>query len=138
VFTLEAQEGRLFSPLAFTKTYAVAAAAVLSVTLVPVLMGVSGQGPDTRRGVETVEPVSHSRVPAGTRGRPSFPKATLMVAVALLAFTLVPITRLGSEFLPPLAEGDLLYMPSALPDFPHRKPRPCCSILIVSSRRYPR
>ena len=115
VFTLEAQEGRLFSPLAFTKTYAVAAAAVLSVTLVPVLMGYLVRG---RIPAEASNPLNRFLTAAY---RPAleavlrFPKATLMVAVALLAFTLVPITRLGSEFLPPLDEGDLLYMPSALP-----------------------
>lgn len=115
VFTLEAQEGRLFSPLAFTKTYAMAAAAVLSVTLVPVLMGYLVRG---RIPAEASNPLNRFLTAAY---RPAleavlrFPKATLMVAVALLAFTLVPITRLGSEFLPPLDEGDLLYMPSALP-----------------------
>jgi Cu(I)/Ag(I) efflux system membrane protein CusA/SilA len=115
VFTLEAQEGRLFSPLAFTKTYAMAAAAVLSVTLVPVLMGYLVRG---RIPAEASNPLNRFLTAAY---RPAleavlrFPKATLVVAVALLAFTLVPITRLGSEFLPPLDEGDLLYMPSALP-----------------------
>lgn len=115
VFTLEAQEGRLFSPLAFTKTYAMAAAAALSVTLVPVLMGYLVRG---RIPPEASNPLNRFLTAAY---RPAlevvlrFPKATLVVAVALLAFTLVPMARLGSEFLPPLDEGDLLYMPSALP-----------------------
>ena len=115
VFTLEAQEGRLFSPLAFTKTYAMAAAAVLSVTLVPVLMGYLVRG---RIPAEASNPLNRFLTAAY---RPAlevvlrFPKATLVVAVALLALTLVPMARLGSEFLPPLDEGDLLYMPSALP-----------------------
>lgn len=121
VFTLEAQEGRLFSPLAFTKTYAMAAAAVLSVTLVPVLMGYLVRG---RIPAEASNPLNRFLTAAY---RPAleavlrFPKATLVVAVALLAFTLVPMARLGSEFLPPLDEGDLLYMPSALPGLPASK-----------------
>jgi copper/silver efflux system protein len=115
VFTLEAQEGRLFSPLAFTKTYAMAAAAVLSVTLVPVLMGYLVRG---RIPPEASNPLNRV-LTAGYRPVLEvvlrFPKATLVVAAALLVLTLIPMTRLGSEFLPPLDEGDLLYMPSALP-----------------------
>jgi copper/silver efflux system protein len=115
VFALEAQEGRLFSPLAFTKTCAMAAAAGLSVTLVPVLMGylVRGRIPD-----ETANPVNRLLI---ALYRPvldtvlRFPKATLLVAAGLLALTAVPVLRLGGEFMPALDEGDLLYMPSALP-----------------------
>jgi len=115
VFTLEAQEGRLFSPLAFTKTYAMAAAAGLSVTLVPVLMGYLIRGRIPR---ETANPVNRMLIAAY---RPAleavlrFPKATLLVAALALAATALPAMRLGSEFMPPLDEGDLLYMPSALP-----------------------
>ncbi len=115
VFTLEAQEGRLFSPLAFTKTYTMAAAAGLSVTLVPVLMGYLVRGRIPR---ETANPINRVLMAAY---RPAletalrFPKATLLVAVAALAVTAVPVMRLGGEFMPPLDEGDLLYMPSALP-----------------------
>lgn len=115
VFTLEAQEGRLFSPLAFTKTYAMAAAAGLSVTLVPVLMGYQVRG---RIPAEASNPLNRFLTAIY---RPAleavlrFPKATLAVAAVLLALTVVPVTRLGGEFLPPLDEGDLLYMPSALP-----------------------
>jgi Cu(I)/Ag(I) efflux system membrane protein CusA/SilA len=115
VFTLEAQEGRLFSPLAFTKTYAMAAAAGLSVTLVPVLMGYLIRG---RIPHEHANPVNRALMAAY---RPlleavlRFPKATLAVAVVLMAVTVIPVMRLGGEFLPPLDEGDLLYMPSALP-----------------------
>ena len=115
VFSLEAQEGRLFSPLAFTKTYAMAAAAGLSVTLVPVLMGYLIRG---RIPHEAANPVNRSLMAAY---RPAleavlrFPKATLVVASVLLAITLVPVMRLGGEFMPPLDEGDLLYMPSAFP-----------------------
>ena len=115
VFTLEAQEGRLFAPLAFTKTYSMAAAAVLSVTLVPVLMGYLIRG---RIPHETSNPLNRWLIAAY---RPlleavlRFPKATLLLAAALLALTVIPVSRLGGEFLPALDEGDLLYMPSALP-----------------------
>jgi Cu(I)/Ag(I) efflux system membrane protein CusA/SilA len=115
VFTLEAQEGRLFSPLAFTKSYAMAASAGLSVTLVPVLMGywIRGRIPD-----EHANPLSRGLIAAY---RPAldavlrWPKATLVVASVLLLATAWPLSQLGGEFLPPLDEGDLLYMPSALP-----------------------
>ncbi|EED67433.1 CusA/CzcA family heavy metal efflux RND transporter [Comamonas testosteroni] len=115
VFTLEAQEGRLFSPLAFTKTYAMAAAAGLSVTLVPVLMGYLIRG---RIPKETANPINRSLIAIY---RPAlelvlrFPKATLLAAALALAITAIPVMRLGGEFMPPLDEGDLLYMPSALP-----------------------
>ncbi len=115
VFTLEAQEGRLFGPLAFTKTYAMAAAAGLSVTLVPVLMGywIRGRLPDESRN-----PINRGLIrfyrPA-LEGVLAYPKATIAVALLVLATTLWPMTRLGGEFLPPMDEGDLLYMPSALP-----------------------
>jgi Cu(I)/Ag(I) efflux system membrane protein CusA/SilA len=115
VFTLEAQEGRLFSPLAFTKTYAMAAAAGLSVTLVPVLMGalIRGRIPD-----EHANPVNRFFVAAY---RPLLdavlraPKLTLVASAVVLAGSLWPLLRLGGEFMPRLDEGDLLYMPSALP-----------------------
>jgi len=115
VFTLEAQEGRLFAPLAFTKTYAMAAAAGLSVTLVPVLMGywIRGRIPDERANplvralIAAYRPLLDAALGA--------PRTTLAIAGALLLSTLWPISRLGGEFLPPLDEGDLLYMPTALP-----------------------
>ncbi len=115
VFALEAQEGRLFAPLAYTKTYAMAAAAGLSVTLVPVLMGywIRGRIPD-----EKSNPLSRLLI---FMYRPvlaavlRFPKCTLFIAVVLLALSAYPASRLGGEFMPPLDEGDLLYMPTALP-----------------------
>lgn len=115
VFTLEAQEGRLFSPLAFTKTYAMAAAAALSVTLIPVLMGylIRGRIPDEQKN-----PLNRALI---TVYRPllevvlRFPKLTLIVALVVAIASLWPISRLGGEFMPPLDEGDVLYMPSALP-----------------------
>ena len=115
VFTLEAQEGRLFAPLAYTKTYAMAAAAGLSVTLIPVLMRYFIRG---RIAAENQNPLSRVLIAAY---QPLIaqalrrPWATLGIAVLLLAATLYPAARVGSEFMPPLDEGDLLYMPTALP-----------------------
>ena len=115
VFALEAQEGRLFAPLAFTKTYAMAAAAGLSVTLVPVLMGylIRGHIPDERQNPLSRVLIAIYR-PLLARVL-AHPKTTLVLAVLLLAASAWPASRLGGEFIPPLDEGDLLYMPSALP-----------------------
>ncbi|MGW8173225.1 MAG: efflux RND transporter permease subunit [Stutzerimonas stutzeri] len=121
VFTLEAQEGRLFGPLAFTKTYAMAAAAGLSVTLVPVLMGywIRGRIPDEHRN-----PLNRGLIwiykPA-LDAVLRWPKMTLLVAVLIFLTGLWPASRLGGEFLPPLDEGDLLYMPTALPGLSAQK-----------------
>ncbi|UCH16934.1 MAG: efflux RND transporter permease subunit [Burkholderiales bacterium] len=121
VFTLQAQEGRLFGPLAFTKTYAMAAAAGLSVTLVPVLMVAWIRG---RIPHEQSNPITRGLIAAY---RPlldavlRWPKATLALAVLALATTAWPLMRLGGEFLPRLDEGDLLYMPSALPGLSAQK-----------------
>ena len=115
VFTLEAQEGRMFSPLAFTKTYAMAAAAGLAVTLIPVLMGylIRGRIPD-----EQANPLNRGLIAAYRPlldGVLRFPKATLALAVVVLLASLWPLQHIGSEFMPALDEGDLLYMPTALP-----------------------
>ncbi len=115
VFTLEAQEGRLFSPLAFTKTYSMAAAAGLSVTLIPVLMGylIRGRIPDEKGNplnrflIAVYRPLLNAVLRA--------PKMTLVVASVLLVLSLWPLQHIGGEFMPRLDEGDLLYMPSALP-----------------------
>ena len=115
VFTLQAQEGRLFAPLAYTKTYAMAAAAGLSVTLIPVLMIAFIRG---RIANESANPLNrllirlYRPVIGAVLARPV---TTLAIAGLILTATLWPITRLGSEFMPPLDEGDLLYMPTALP-----------------------
>ena len=115
VFTLEAQEGRLFAPLAFTKTYAMAAAAGLAVTLIPVLMGYLIRG---RIPAERSNPLNRALIAVY---RPlleqvlRFPKATLMAGGLIAAVTAWPLSQLGGEFMPPLDEGDVLYMPSALP-----------------------
>ena len=115
VFMLEAQEGRLFSPLAFTKTYAMAASAGLAITLVPVLMGylIRGRIPDEQRNPLNRWLIAAYRPVLDVALR--FPWMTLVVAALVAALTIVPAARLGGEFLPPLDEGDLLYMPSALP-----------------------
>ncbi len=115
IFTLEAQEGRLFSPLAYTKTYAMAAAAGLAVTLIPVLMGYLIRG---RIPAEKKNPLNRILIAVY---RPMleavlrFPKLTLVTALLLSLTSIWPLQHLGSEFMPPLDEGDLLYMPSALP-----------------------
>jgi copper/silver efflux system protein len=121
VFTLQAQEGRLFGQLAYTKTYAMAAAAALSVTLVPVLMGYWIRG---RIPAETANPLNRGLIAAY---RPLLdavlarPRTTLVVAAMLFATSLWPVSRLGGEFLPAMDEGDLLYMPSALPGLSAQK-----------------
>ena len=115
VFALEAQEGRLFAPLAFTKTYAMAAAAGLSVTLIPVLMGYLIRGRIPHEAANPVNRFLMAVYRPALEGVLRFPKATLVASVLLLALTAVPLAHLGGEFMPPLDEGDLLYMPSALP-----------------------
>ncbi|HEV8097244.1 MAG TPA: efflux RND transporter permease subunit [Burkholderiales bacterium] len=115
VFALEAQEGRLFSPLAYTKTYAMAASAGLSVTLIPVLMGylIRGRIPQERKNPLNRWLIALYRPLLGAVLR--FPKLTILVALVALGVTAFPVSQLGAEFLPPLYEGDLLYMPTALP-----------------------
>lgn len=115
VFSLQAQEGRLFAPLAYTKTYAMAAAAGLSVTLIPVLMTffIRGhirpehQNPINRGLIKVYKPLLLAVL--------HHPKKTLLLAIMTVLLTLWPLSKLGSEFMPPLDEGDLLYMPTALP-----------------------
>jgi Cu(I)/Ag(I) efflux system membrane protein CusA/SilA len=115
VFALQAQEGRLFKPLAYTKTYAMVAAAVLSVTIVPILMGYFVRG---RIRPEHANPVNRGLLFVY---RPALvwalrhPRTMLLSATVLVGVTIWPVSRLGSEFMPPLYEGDLLYMPSMLP-----------------------
>jgi len=115
VFALQAQEGRLFSPLAYTKTYAMAAAAGLSVTLIPVLMGYLIRG---HIRAESANPLNRVLI-AGYRPVLNWvlrhPRLTLGLGGILLLLTLIPYARIGSEFMPPLDEGTLLYMPTALP-----------------------
>jgi Cu(I)/Ag(I) efflux system membrane protein CusA/SilA len=131
IFSLQGQEGRLFAPLAFTKTYAMAAAAILSITLVPVLMGwlIRGKIP-----VEDSNPINRflTRI-----YRPALdwvlakPKQALLVAGLVFASSLWPISQTGGEFMPQMNEGDLLYMPSALPGISTAK----ASILLQQTDR---
>ena len=115
VFTLEAQEGRLFAPLAWTKTFSMAAAALLSVTLVPVLMLIFIRGrirPEAENPVNRFLIRIYRPIIAGVM---NWKKATIAVAVVVLALSIVPASRLGSEFMPTLNEGTLFYMPTTLP-----------------------
>ncbi len=115
VFTLEAQEGRLFKPLAFTKTYSMAAAALLAITIVPVLMGFFIRGkimpeeknPINRFLIRIYRPVIHFVL--------RFKWATIIGALIILLVSIFPVEHIGSEFMPPLNEGDLLYMPTTDP-----------------------
>jgi len=115
IFTLQGQEGRLFTPLAFTSTYSMAAAALLAVTLVPLLMGWFIRGkimPEARNPVNRLLHFLHTpalKLAMGWR------KVTLLGAVLLLLATWYPLSQLGSEFMPPLDEGDVLYMPTTFP-----------------------
>ena len=123
VFTLQAQEGRLFSPLAYTKTYAMAASAILSLTVLPVLMGYFIRGkilPEARNPVNrfllfVYRPIVHFVL--------KFKKSVLIAAVLVLVATLIPFKKLGGEFMPPLNEGDLLYMPTTMPGISITKAR---------------
>ena len=115
VFILEAQEGRMFSPLAYTKTYAMAASAGLAITLVPVLMGYFIRGkviseqknPVNRLLVAAYKPLLNAVLKA--------PKTTLVLAFVLAVIGFYPVNKIGSEFIPPLDEGDLMYMPTTYP-----------------------
>ncbi|MBV1883263.1 MAG: efflux RND transporter permease subunit [Pseudomonadales bacterium] len=112
IFSLEAQEGKLFSPLAMTKTYAMAAAAVLSITLVPVLMGFFIRGkirPETsnplnRLLIEMYRPVIKTVL--------QFPKTVIFLSIIVMIIGIWPASKIGSEFMPPLDEGDIMYMPT--------------------------
>jgi Cu(I)/Ag(I) efflux system membrane protein CusA/SilA len=123
IFTLQAQEGRLFKPLAFTKTYSMAAAALLSVTLAPVLMGYFIRGkilPEERNPVNRLLIwLYHPVIDFVIRWR----WLVIGAAAAILAATYFPFSRLGSEFMPPLYEGDLLYMPTTFPGISPTKAR---------------
>ena len=123
VFTLEAQEGRMFSPLAFTKTYAMAAAAILAITVVPILMGFFIRGrvlPENRNPLNRF--LMRVYKPAIT-GVLKYPKTTVTVALLLMVVGLWPATQIGSEFIPPLDEGDLMYMPTTYPSISIGKAR---------------
>ncbi|PCJ51146.1 MAG: CusA/CzcA family heavy metal efflux RND transporter [Gammaproteobacteria bacterium] len=115
VFTLEAQEGRMFAPLAFTKTYAMAASAILAITLVPVLMGYFIRGkiiPEHKNPINRVLTATYIPI---LKKVLSFPKTTLSIALVVLYIGFWPADKIGSEFIPPLDEGDLMYMPTTYP-----------------------
>ncbi|MCU0610132.1 MAG: CusA/CzcA family heavy metal efflux RND transporter, partial [Chitinispirillaceae bacterium] len=115
VFTLEAQEGRLFRPLAFTKTYSMAAAAILAITIVPVLMGCFVRGKIRPEHANPINRLLMSAYHPVVRFVLNRPVAILCGIAAVVALTIIPFRQLGSEFMPPLYEGDLLYMPTTLP-----------------------
>jgi len=115
VFTLQAQEGRLFAPLAFTKTYAMAAAAILAITLVPVLMGYFIRGKILPEAKNPVNRFLHAVHAPTLKGALHWRWLTLLAAGILLLVTVYPVNKLGSEFMPPLDEGDILYMPTTYP-----------------------
>ena len=115
VFSLEAQEGRMFSPLAFTKTYAMAAAAALAITLVPVLMGYFVRGKVLPEHKNPINRFLLSIYVPTLRWVLKFPKTTIVTAVFAVLISLWPIDRIGTEFMPQLDEGDLMYMPTTYP-----------------------
>lgn len=112
VFTLEAQEGRMFSPLAYTKTYAMSAAALLAVTLVPVLIGYFVRGKITSEAKNPLNRLLISVYRPVLKQVLRFPKLTILVSVVIMAIGLWPLNKIGSEFIPSLDEGDLMYMPT--------------------------
>ena len=115
VFILEAQEGRMFAPLAFTKTYAMAASAGLAITLVPVLMGYFIRGkvlPERKNPLNRLLITIYMPV---LKGVLRFPKTTILAAIAVTVVGFYPLDKIGSEFIPPLDEGDLMYMPTTYP-----------------------
>ncbi len=123
VFSLQAQEGRLFSPLAFTKTYAMGASALLAITIVPVLMGYLIKGkilPEQRNPINRFLIYVYRPM---IRFVLRFRKTTLSMALLALVVTIIPLKNIGSEFMPPLNEGDLLYMPTTDPGISITKAR---------------
>jgi len=115
VFTLEAQEGRMFAPLAFTKTYAMAASALLAITLVPVLMGYFVRGkimPEHKNPINRLLTSLYTPVLKTALKMPSF---TVLIAIIIAVAGFMPVKDIGSEFIPPLDEGDLMYMPTTYP-----------------------
>ncbi|UCC55772.1 MAG: efflux RND transporter permease subunit [Gammaproteobacteria bacterium] len=123
VFTLQAQEGRLFTPLAFTKTYAMAGAALLAITLVPVLMGYFIRGKILPEAKNPLNRFLHAIHAPLLRLAISWRWLTLLLALLLLGGSLYPVMKLGSEFMPPLDEGDILYMPTTYPGLSITKAR---------------
>ncbi len=115
IFTMQAQEGRLFSPLAFTATYAMAASAILAITLVPVMMGYFLRGKIIAEHKNPVNRLLHALHKPALTAAMKWRHVTVALALGLLAITYYPYSKLGSEFMPPLDEGDILYMPTTFP-----------------------
>lgn len=115
IFTMQAQEGRLFSPLAFTATYAMAASAILAITLVPVMMGYFLRGKIIAENKNPLNKLLHKLHTPTLKMALQWRGVTLVLALGLLAATAYPYSKLGSEFMPPLDEGDILYMPTTFP-----------------------
>ncbi|MFT6890809.1 MAG: Cu(I)/Ag(I) efflux system membrane protein CusA/SilA [Halioglobus sp.] len=115
IFTMQAQEGRLFSPLAFTATYAMAASAILAITLVPVMMGYFLRGKIIAEHKNPLNRALHAIHGPALKLAMQWRGLTILVALGLLAVTYYPYSKLGSEFMPPLDEGDILYMPTTFP-----------------------
>ena len=123
VFALQGQEGRLFGPLVYTKTYAMAAAALLAITLVPVLVGLLIRGRILPQAHNPVNRLLYSAYRPFLHMALRYRWTTVLGAVAVLIVTLYPLSRLGTEFMPPLDEGDLLYMPTTDPGISITKAR---------------
>ena len=115
VFILEAQEGRMFSPLAYTKTYAMAASAGLAITLVPVLMGYFIRGKVVSEKKNPINRLLIAIYLPVLKQVMKFPKSTIVAAVLVTIIGFWPVDKIGSEFIPPLDEGDLMYMPTTYP-----------------------
>ncbi|VAX24135.1 Cobalt-zinc-cadmium resistance protein CzcA; Cation efflux system protein CusA [hydrothermal vent metagenome] len=115
VFTLQAQEGRLFSPLAFTKTFSMASAAILAVTLVPVFMGYFIRGKIPAEATNPINRILHIIHSPLLQFAINWRKLTIVTALIVLFSGIVPLSKIGSEFMPPLDEGDILYMPTTYP-----------------------
>ena len=115
IFTMQAQEGRLFSPLAFTATYAMAASAILAITLVPVMMGYFLRGKIIAEHKNPINRALHALHGPALGIAMRWRGATVVLALGLLVVTYYPYSKLGSEFMPPLDEGDILYMPTTFP-----------------------
>ncbi len=115
IFTMQAQEGRLFSPLAFTATYAMAASAILAITLVPVMMGYFLRGKIIAEHKNPLNRALHALHGPALNIAMQWRGITIFLALGLLALTYYPYSKLGSEFMPPLDEGDILYMPTTFP-----------------------
>ncbi|OGP71047.1 MAG: cation transporter [Deltaproteobacteria bacterium RBG_13_58_19] len=123
IFALTGESGRLFKPLAFTKTFAMGGASILAITLIPVLMFYFIRGKIPREEKNPLSRWTQALYRPALRLVLRFPKTAILLAVVLMLVTIYPYTKLGSEFMPPLDEGDLLYMPTTMPGLSVTKAR---------------